>query len=153
MKQGCAILAMLLLAGCTVVKVQKMVNAEGREHDCTGRAEASLGMSPQAWTLANHQRDLCVTSNRQRGWLPVEEVGRIPLRFGERNGQVFVAEVLPGVSALLTLGERDVLRSIDGVPVVSLRDAEERLFGMRGTPVRLTLDGPKGEREIQLVRD
>ncbi len=153
MKHGCVMLAVLLLAGCTVVKVQKMVNAEGREHDCTGRAEASQGMSPQAWALANHQRDLCVESNRQRGWLPVEEVGRIPLRFGERNGRVFVAKVLPGISALLTLGEQDVLRAIDGVPVVSLRDAEERLFGMRGTPVRLTLDGPQGEREIQLTRD
>ncbi len=153
MKQGCAILAVLLLAGCTVVKVQKMVNAEGREHDCTGRAEASLGMSTQAWALANQQRDLCVEGNRQRGWLPVEEVGRIPLRFGEQEGQVFVAKVLPGLPPLLSLSEREVLQAVDGVPVVSLRDAEERLFGIRGTPVRLTLSGPKGEREIQLVRD
>lgn len=79
--------------------------------------------------------------------------GTVGVGLSEERGQVSFTWLAPeGPAALAGMRVGDTLVAVDGVEVHSRQEAEVRLQGAPGTPVRLRVRRGAGEHSIQLTR-
>jgi C-terminal processing protease CtpA/Prc len=117
---------------------QLLVDAGGNMYRCSSWGHGYVG-TPQAKKI---QRD-CLSDMKGAGYIEIEKAGVVGLYLSEQSPTDMVVTVLkivpnsPADKADIRGGDK--IAAIDGQPVKHNMDAKILLFGIAGTPVRLTL--------------